>query len=133
VQLGTGSTTTTAAPSRSASSTALSALDNGGEASSSTAASVTPTATAKKAAIRLETEVSSGGANFSSGQRQLLAMARSLLRNSSIIIMDEATASVDFETDTAIQQTIRQEFDNSCLITIGACSRRSALAVADAS
>ncbi|KAG8994024.1 hypothetical protein FRB90_000542, partial [Tulasnella sp. 427] len=72
----------------------------------------------QKHVIGLDSKVSAGGANFSQGQRQLIAMARALLRRNSIIIMDEATSSIDFHTDALVQRTIREEFSNSLLITI---------------
>jgi ABC-type multidrug transport system fused ATPase/permease subunit len=66
----------------------------------------------------LKTHIDTGGRNLSQGQRQLVGLARALLRRSAIVIMDEATASIDMETAMRIQEILREEMRESTVITI---------------
>lgn len=67
---------------------------------------------------KLLMRVSEGGANFSLGERQLLCISRALILKNKILLMDEATASIDEHTDGMIQKMIKTEFKYTTVITI---------------
>lgn len=72
----------------------------------------------EKLPMQLESHIVENGENLSLGQRQLICLARAILRKSKILVLDEATAALDLETDNIIQTTVRREFAQSTVLTI---------------
>lgn len=70
------------------------------------------------AKFKLDASVADDGSNFSAGERQLVALCRALVKNSKVIILDEATSSVDVETDSSVQQAIQHEFAGQSLLCV---------------
>ncbi|KAI0746563.1 P-loop containing nucleoside triphosphate hydrolase protein [Daedaleopsis nitida] len=69
--------------------------------------------------ITLDSQIAGGGANLSVGQRQILALARAIVRRSKLLILDEATSAIDYETDSIIQTSLRTELDKDVtLLTV---------------
>ncbi|EPQ29164.1 uncharacterized protein PFL1_03451 [Pseudozyma flocculosa PF-1] len=91
---------------------------SGSAVATTTPASGADTPKARTSRINLDTIIEEEGGNLSVGQRSLVSLARALVKNSQIILLDEATASVDLETDAKIQTTIREEFANRTILCI---------------
>ncbi|CAA7262907.1 unnamed protein product [Cyclocybe aegerita] len=71
---------------------------------------------AGEARITLDTKIAGGGGNLSVGQRQIIALARAMVRGSKLLILDEATSAIDYKTDAIIQSTLRKQLRNDVTV-----------------
>lgn len=93
-------------------------LDPTGEYTDAECADVLQRICSRRHGWNLSTRIEAGGRNLSQGQRQLIGLTRAVLRRSPIVILDEATASIDQETSLEIQKVIREELRESTVVTI---------------